>query len=177
VIGGWQTNAIVTVDGGTPFDINTSGVNNAGIDNRADVLQFQHVALGAVGGTTVANHLTYFSGTFAPPPTISVGGNLVYTRAGNVQRNQFYGPGFTAVDFGIFKDFAITERVKFQFRAQAYNLLNTPAFTNPDGDIHDGVANANGTYTTGAASNGFGSISGTRAQSQRQLELAARINF
>jgi hypothetical protein len=94
-----------------------------------------------------------------------------------VGRNQFYGPGFTAVDFGIFKDFSITERVKFQFRAQAYNLFNNPAFVNPDADIHDGVANANGTYTTGPTSNGFGTINGTRQESQRQLELAARINF
>jgi len=177
VLGGWQTNAIVTLDSGTPFDINTSGVNNAGIDNRADVVQFNHVGRGFVGGTTVASHVNYFTGTFAPPPTISVGGNTVYTRAGDVERNQFYGPGFKAVDLGLFKDFTITDRVKFQFRAQAYNLLNTPAFTNPDGDIHDGVANADGTFTTGAASNGFGSISGTRSQSQRQLELAARINF
>jgi hypothetical protein len=106
-----------------------------------------------------------------------VGPGAVFLRAGDIERNQFYGPGFTAVDFGIFKDFTITERVKFQFRAQAYNLLNNPAFTNPDGDIHDGVANADGTYTTGSTSQGFGTINGTRQESQRQLELAARINF
>jgi hypothetical protein len=176
-LGGWQLNTIVTVDSGTPFDINTSGVNNAGIDNRADVLTYHHVGKAQVGGTNVANHITYFTGTFAPPPTIDVNGNTVYTRAGNVDRNQFFGPGYKATDFGIFKDFTITERVKFQFRAQAYNLFNNPAFTNPDGDIHDGVSNADGTYTTGANSNGFGSISGVRQQSQRELELAARINF
>ncbi len=177
-LGGWQLNTIVTLDSGTPFDINTSGVNNAGIDNRADVINFKHVGKEFVGGSSnIANHITYFTGTFAPPPTIEVGGNLVYTRAGNVERNQFYGPGYKAVDFGIFKDFGITERIKFQLRAQAYNLFNNPAFTNPDGDIHDGVANADGTYTTGQATNGFGSISGTRQQSQRELEFAARINF
>jgi hypothetical protein len=177
VLGGWQTNAIVTLDTGTPFDVNTSGVNQAGIDNRADVVSYQHVPRALVGGTTIANRVTYFTGTFAPPPTISVGGNTVYTRAGNVERNQFYGPGYKAVDFGIFKDFAITERVKFQLRAQAYNLFNNPAFASPDADIHDGVQNSNGTYTTGPASNGFGSIDATRAQSQRQLEFAARVNF
>lgn len=53
----------------------------------------------------------------------------------------------------------------------------TPAFTNPDGDIHDGFSNPEGTYTTSAVSNGFGSISGTRQQSERQMEFAARINF
>jgi hypothetical protein len=172
-VGGWQTNTIVTIDSGTPFDVNTSGIGN--IDNRADVVQFQHVGRGLVGGGgSIANRVTYFSGTFAPPP---LGPDSVYLRAGDVARNQFYGPGFTAVDFGIFKDFAITERVKFQFRAQAYNLFNNPAFTNPDADIHDGLANANGTYTTGPTSNGFGTINTTRQQSHRQLELAARINF
>jgi hypothetical protein len=176
VVGGWQTNAIVTVDGGTPFDVNTSGIGN--IDNRADVLRFQHVARGLVGGGgSIANRVNYFTGTFAPPPMLSDGVNTFYARAGNVERNQFYGPGFTAVDFGIFKDFSITERVKFQFRAQAYNLLNTPAFANPDADIHDGALDGNGNYTTGPNSNGFGTIDATRQQSQRQLELAARINF
>jgi hypothetical protein len=177
VLGGWQANAIVTLDSGTPFDIDTSGVNNAGIDNRADVLSYKRVSRGQVGGSNIANHLTYFTGTFAPPPTIEINGNTVYTRAGNVERNQFFGPGYKAVDFGVFKDFAITHRVKFQLRAQAYNLFNTPAFTNPDTDIHDGVANADGTYTTGPASNGFGTIDGTRNQSERQMEFAARINF
>jgi hypothetical protein len=180
VVGGWQTNAIVTVDGGTPFDVNTNGIGN--IDNRADLVSFQHVARGLVGGgSSIANHINYFSGTFSPPP---MGPNSVYLRAGDIERNQFYGPGFTAVDFGIFKDFAITERVKFQFRAQAYNLLNTPAFINPDSDIHDGYQNTDGTYTAtktansiNQTSNGFGTIDGTRQQSQRQLELAARINF
>ena len=173
VVGGWQTNAIVTLDSGTPFDINTSGIGN--IDNRADVLQFQKVSHNLVGGTAqIANRINFFSGSFAPPPMISGG---VFTRAGNVDRNQFFGPGYKTVDFGLFKDFAITERVKFQLRGQAYNLFNTPAFTNPDADIHDGIANANGTYTTGATSNGFGTINTTRSSSNRQLEFAARINF
>ncbi len=176
VLGGWQTNAIVTIDSGTPFDINTSGIGN--IDNRADVLSFHHVARGLVGGTgNIANRINYFTGTFAPPPMVSSGGNLVYARAGNIDRNQFFGPGYTATDFGIFKDFAITQRVRFQLRAQAYNLFNNPAFTNPDADIHDGVTNTSGNYTTGTSSNGFGTINGTRAQSQREMEFAARVNF
>jgi hypothetical protein len=67
--------------------------------------------------------------------------------------------------------------VKFQLRAQAYNLYNTPEFTNPDGNINDGVKNyATGTITTGAGY-GFGSVSGTRQLSERELEFAARINF
>ena len=105
-----------------------------------------------------------------------LGWKHVYVRPGNVERNQFFGPGYHVVNFGLFKDFPITERVKFQLRAQAYNVFNTPQFTNPDGDIHDGLAQPNGTYTTGTAIC-FGSISAVRQQSERQLEFAARINF
>jgi hypothetical protein len=80
------------------------------------------------------------------------------------------------VNFGIFKDFPITERVRFQLRAQAYNLFNTPQFVNPDGDINNGLQQSDGTYTTGT-SKSFGSINAVRQQSERQLEFAARINF
>jgi hypothetical protein len=170
-IGGWQVNSIVIMDGGTPFDINTSGIGN--IDNRADVISYRRVSRSLVGGSGNSNDRTYFTGTFAPPPEPSG----YYLRAGNVERNQFFGPGYHVVNFGLFKDFAITERVKFQLRAQAYNLFNTPQFTNPDADIHDAAPPAaNGTYTTGAGYS-FGAISATRQQSERQMEFAARINF
>ncbi len=189
-LGGWQINSLTTVDSGTPFDITTGGgqltfTNAAGAsfsagantDNRADVISFQHVSRNFVGGSANANNRTYFTGTFAAPPTVTVNGNPAYLRPGNVERNQFFGPGFTSEDIGLFKDFAITERVKFQLRAQAYNLFNTPEFTNPDTSINDGVKDyATGTVTTGPGF-GFGSISATRSQSERQLEFAARINF
>jgi hypothetical protein len=190
-LGGWQLNSITTVQSGTPFDINTGGSTitfsqtsgtttstytlGAQLDNRADVISYQPVARNLVGGASNANNRTYFTGTFGVPTTTA--NNQAYTRAGNVGRNQFFGPGYTAEDLGVFKDFAITERVKFQLRAQAYNLFNTPEFTNPDGNINDGVKNyATGTITTGAGY-GFGSVSGTRQLSERELEFAARINF
>ena len=42
------------------------------------------------------------------------------------------GPGFKNVDFSMFKNFGITERVKLQFRAEFFNLLNTPQFNVPN---------------------------------------------
>jgi hypothetical protein len=161
--------------GGTPFDINTSGIGN--IDNRADVLSYKRVSPTLVGGSSNANNRNYFTGTFGVPTQgTNATGSTFYVRAGNVERNQFFGPGYHVVNFGIFKDFPITERVRFQLRAQAYNLFNTPQFTNPDGDINNGQQQSNGTYTTGT-SKSFGSISAVRQQVERQLEFAARINF
>ena len=172
-VGGWQLNALVTATSGSPFDINSSGIGN--IDNRADVVSYKKVGgRSHIGAGNNPGNIKYFTGTFAPAP-LDAGGKY-FLRAGNEERNQFFGPGYHVVDLGIFKDFAVFERVRFQLRAQAYNLFNTPQFTNPDGNIHDGTSLTNGTYTTGTVG-GFGSINSTRAYSERQMEFAARINF
>ncbi|HEY0262971.1 MAG TPA: TonB-dependent receptor [Granulicella sp.] len=170
VVGGWQLNSIVQVLSGTPFDVNTNGIGN--IDNRADVFSYKPVARAMVGGSSYTNNRTYFTGSFGAPTMVN--GN--YQRVGNMERNQFYGPGYTTANLGMFKDFPITERIKFQLRAQAYNLLNTPQFTNPDGNIHNALQQADGTYST-APGYSFGSVSAVRAHSERQMEFAARINF
>ena len=63
----------------------------------------------------------------------------------------------------MFKNFAITERFKAQFRAQAYNLTNTPHFANPsDTNLNDGH---------------IGQINSVLTNSWRQVELAMRFTF
>jgi hypothetical protein len=177
-VGGWQVNTVVTLDSGTPIDFSTGG-NIGGFDNRPDLISFSKVARTLVGGTSNANNRTFFSGSFALPPVNASG---QFTRPGTLGRNTFSGPGYKTVDLGLFKGFHITDRVNAEFRAQAYNLFNTPQFNNPDTNITDGY-NLPGTrtYVVGAnpagANNGFGSMSSIRLNTERQLELAAHINF
>ena len=179
IVGGWQLNTIVTLDSGTPIDFSTTGSPGT-IDNRPDLISFSKVPRQIVGGTTNSNNRTFFTGVFATPPINASG---VFTRPGNLQRNAFSGPGYKTMDLGLFKGFHIIERVNVEFRAQAYNLFNTPQFNNPDTNIRDGVNVPGSTtiFTTGAnstgANNGFGSINSIRLNSERQLELAAHINF
>ncbi len=179
VLGGWQLNTIVTLDSGTPIDFSTTGSPGT-IDNRPDLISFSKVKRQLVGGSNNSNNRTFFTGVFGLPPINSSG---IFTRPGNLQRNAFSGPGYKTVDLGIFKGFHITERVNAEFRAQAYNLFNTPQFGNPDTNIHDGtnIPGSNTVFTTGAnasgADNGFGSINSIRLNTERQLELAAHINF
>jgi hypothetical protein len=63
---------------------------------------------------------------------------------GNSGRNILFGPGRINVDYSLFKDFAISERWKLQFRTEFFNLFNTPQFDLPNTAI--GNTNA-GTIT------------------------------
>jgi hypothetical protein len=59
-------------------------------------------------------------------------------RQGTEGRNDIPGFGLTQVDLSIGRQFLITERLKLQFRADAFNVFNHPNFTNPQGFIEFG---------------------------------------
>ncbi|MFC6645261.1 carboxypeptidase regulatory-like domain-containing protein [Granulicella cerasi] len=175
IIGGWQVNPLYTLQSGSPFDFSTSGANNLS-DNRPDVLSYQPAARHRLGGSSSATtNLVYFTGTFTTPPTSAAGG---YARVGNISRNKYYGPGYNDLDLSAFKGFHITQRVNAEFRAQAFNLFNHPQFSNPDATIHDG-ATSGANYVVSSVNNvgGFGTISGIRYESQREVELGFRLSF
>ena len=55
---------------------------------------------------------------------------------GNSGRNVLIGPGVTNLDFLLGKTFRLTERFRLQFRAESFNVTNTPAFGNPAANIN-----------------------------------------
>ncbi len=68
-----------------------------------------------------------------------------------------------SVDSSLLKDFRITERVNFQFRAEALNILNHPNFANPN---------------TQLGSPTFGQITSLVSGNQsRILQLGTRLSF
>jgi hypothetical protein len=81
---------------------------------------------------------------------------------GNAGRNTFRGPRFFNVDASLVKTFAITERAKVLFRAEAYNLFNNVNFANPSFSL------------TNASS--FGKISGV-VSNPRLLQGALRFEW
>ncbi len=68
---------------------------------------------------------------FAP----SYAASGVLSGFGTAGRNSLRGPNFFDVDMALMKEVAITERVRFSFGAQAYNLFNRPNFDQPVADI------------------------------------------
>jgi len=56
-------------------------------------------------------------------------------RQGTLGRNEVPGLGATQVDLSIARKFGISDRINLQFRADLFNALNHPNFTNPDGEV------------------------------------------
>jgi hypothetical protein len=46
------------------------------------------------------------------------------------------GPGFHNLDFSLFKNFPIRESMKIQFRAEFFNVFNTPNFSTPNNTLN-----------------------------------------
>jgi outer membrane receptor protein involved in Fe transport len=94
---------------------------------------------------------------------------------GTLPRNFFRGPSYVDFDLAFSKTTAITERVKFELRAEFFNILNHANFANP-GIINSG----NGIYSGGAGgvnpnSGLFGQITST--YDPRIIQLAGRVSF
>ena len=55
---------------------------------------------------------------------------------GNNGQGTLRGPGFKNLDFSLFKNFALTERARLQFRSEFFNLTNTPNFGLPNSTLN-----------------------------------------
>lgn len=76
---------------------------------------------------------------------------------GNLSRNKFYGPGYSSVDFSVFKNTKIAERVMAQLRFEFYNLFNRLNLAPPKTNLLTG----NNGFAGPNASNGFGQSTDT----------------
>jgi Carboxypeptidase regulatory-like domain/TonB-dependent Receptor Plug Domain len=99
---------------------------------------------------------------------------IVPTGFGNVPRDSVRAPGVIAFDASISKEFPlIKELLRFQFRVDAFNLLNHTNFNAPNGSLSVSTSGTNATFATN--SSGFGQITG--AQPPRQLQLVGKFIF
>jgi hypothetical protein len=72
------------------------------------------------------------------PNSLFVNPSGTGVRVGGLGRNVFYGPWFSNVDFGLFKNFKVTENTKLQFRFEAFNFTNHPNFDFINSDLNSG---------------------------------------
>ena len=97
---------------------------------------------------------------------------IVTAGFGNVSRDSNREPGELDFDASVSKDFKIYERLNFQFRVDAFNVINHTNFTAPSGSL---TVSEVGTTATFATSSGFGKITGT--QPNRTMQISGRFFF
>lgn len=116
----WEIGSIVTMQSGLPFtpSISTDPANT-GTSLRPD-----RIGNGAISDRTLQRYFDYTAFRLPAPYTY-----------GNSGRNILYGPGFKNWDLIAMRNIRFSERTNLQFRAEFFNLTNTPAFGNPTGNI------------------------------------------
>jgi hypothetical protein len=147
IIGGWQVNAIASFQSGNTIAILQNGT--AFGSSKPNVIGDP-----SLSDPTIAMWMNKAAFSNAPAFTF-----------GNVARNlpRTRSDGWNNLDLSLMKNFPITERFKLQFRAEAFNLTNTPTFGNPAGNIDAGS---------------FGTVTGYAANAgPRNIQLALKLYF
>jgi len=121
VIGGWQFNGIYTLQTGNYFNLGTNGAVGSFGTTRPDVVPGRDPNAAPSGGRSPEE---WFDTSAVTAPAVGTFGNL-----GNYSN---IGPPRFNFDFSLFKDFRINEEMKVQFRAESFNLWNSPQFNNPN---------------------------------------------
>jgi hypothetical protein len=100
----------------------------------------------------------YAKSAFAVPAT---------GRFGTCGTNNLRGPGVVNADLGLERKFKLTERFGLMFRAEMFNLANTPHHSNPVGNV-----------TSGTFMQALGIVStGREGIEQRAVRLGLRLAF
>ncbi|MBV9401897.1 MAG: carboxypeptidase regulatory-like domain-containing protein [Bryobacterales bacterium] len=176
ILGGWQTNWVLSYLSGSPFSIIGGGaqVNSPGNVQTADQVGPLNI-LGGIGPAPVtgANPVCqpadlschYFDpSAFAPVPGDQI-------RFGNTGRNIVRGPGLFNLDASVFRNFKMTERVNLQIRAEMFGVTNTPHYNNPGTDPTNPAQFGVITQTLNTAGRGTGT------GGERQTWFSARVSF
>jgi hypothetical protein len=166
VLGGWQANSMLQLSTGTPFTVASDGasLNLPGSAQRADQVKSEVKRFGNVGRGQAFYDYTAFARVTQP-------------RFGTAGFNILRGPGIVNMDLGLFRSFQFTERFKLQFRAEAFNAMNTPHFSNPSNNIANLQLNPDGTFRQGVFEVTGITNTGREQGDERSFRLGLRLQF
>ena len=165
---GWQVNSLLTFHSGPPITV-LSSTDTSGTDEytqRADQVSNPYAGFRKAG----VNKQWLNPAAFADAAPGSFGTS---------RRNAYYAPGYNDVDFSVFKNTKIGERINTQFRVEMFNLFNTTNYAPP--------FSYNGFYNPNTAQNGsfqltdtigdFNGAPGIGAGEPFNTQLALKITF
>jgi hypothetical protein len=170
ILGGWSMSGALSLESGVPFTVTGSGgslgPSTSGSSQFADVISTSNMILGGHD----ANHPYFYPANFQDPSVTQKAAsgsscstsNLTVCRFGTAGLHSLRGPGLINPSLSVARTFTFTERFGMVLRAEAFNLTNTPQFSNPASSVTGG---------------GFGTISGVTQNSNRELRFSGRVNF
>ena len=160
IFGGFQVAGSYSYAAGRPFTA-FDNANNSSID-----IGEEQALPNVIGTPVMPEKVTCWFYVSTNPGCKGITGTNAFSLPapgvfGNSGRNTLRGPGLEDLDVSIARNFAILERLKLQFRAEAFNLTNTVAF---------GLPNAN-------VSGGSPGVITSLAADPRIMQFAARLSF
>jgi len=112
----WRLSAVYQVQSGFPFTVSVFGdTANAGTLLGENPVRANYTGQPVFGEGTRTADRWLNPAAFAAPAAFTFG---------NAGRNSVYGPGMQTLDLALAREFSLTEKTKFQFRAEFFNALN-----------------------------------------------------
>jgi hypothetical protein len=149
-LGGWEIAGVIALESGTPATVFNSTGDVAGVNS--DFGQ-------------AANRLAGCNPNNAPRSVAEWFNTACFVNAapgtfGDAGRNSVWGPPTRNWDFALYKNGPLTERLRYQFRAEFFNFLNHPSFNS---------------IGTSIGAGNFGQITG--ANDPREIQFGLKLNF
>jgi hypothetical protein len=179
----WHISPVFVGHTGLPINITQSSGTGNGIPGASQRPNGNPQLLRLQNPTKNGASLQYYDSATDPNFPLTASGpifntisgvrtQIVATGFGNVSRDSNRAPGEVDFDASVSKDFKIHEALNFQFRVDAFNVINHTNFQAPSGSL---TVSEVGTTATFATSSGFGKITGT--QPNRQMQISGRFFF
>jgi hypothetical protein len=167
LFGGWSVAAINQATSGLPinltYDPATSGSQNATVSDASVAYSYRPNISGPISAVySPSSSWVKSNSSLSGIYNTSVLSAPTYTQPfGNVSRNVLRGLGYESLALAVHKKFGLwSESSNLEFRAEAFNLLNSVNYQAPNSDI---------------SSSSFGSV--TSAYPARQLQVALRLTY
>ena len=149
LVGGWELSGLLSLQSGIPLAVAQSTNYNAFAG--FGVQRPNRVADPELEASKRSTAQWFNTAAFATAPVYTIGSS---------SRNPVRGPGYTNLDMALMKRTAVNEFVNLEFRAEVFNLTNTPPLSAPNVVLNTA---------------GFGSI--TAAGDPRVLQFGLKANF
>jgi hypothetical protein len=147
--GGWQVAGIVRRQSGSPVAVTQA--TNLNAFAGFGIQRPNRIADPTLAADQRTTGRWFNTAAFTQAPQFTIG---------NSSRNPVVGPAYRTADVMVGKFFTITERLRTEFRAEAFNVTNTPPLGNPNGSFGNAA---------------FGSI--TTALDPRVFEFVLKVHF